>query len=157
MISGSCAAGICSSGELILWDTKTASVLAQIQAHEGWPLAIAFSPDGQSALSGSDEGLIHWTIDGDALNLKALLTGHTRPVLDLAFGPAGDTAVSASGDETLILWDLRTGNDIRSFEGHGVAVRAVRGQPGRSIDRLRRERWDSHAVGFAVRRSTATV
>jgi WD40 repeat protein len=43
----------------------------------------------------------------------------------VAVTPDGRRAVSASGDQTLRLWDLGTGQTIRSFEGHTDRVWAV--------------------------------
>jgi WD40 repeat protein len=40
------------------------------------------------------------------------------PVLNLAIGPDGRTALSSAGDGTLVLWDLVDAGEIRRFEGH---------------------------------------
>ena len=43
----------------------------------------------------------------------------------MAVTPDGRRAVSASGDRTLRLWDLESGQTIRTFEGHTDIVSAV--------------------------------
>ncbi len=48
--------------------------------------------------------------------------GHTAPVWELALSPDGRTALSASGDSTLILWDLETGEILQQLEGHSTDV-----------------------------------
>jgi WD40 repeat protein len=61
--------------------------------------------------------------------LMRTLEGHTEVVDDVAITADGRWAVSASYDNTLIVWDLTTGQKIRTLEGHtdgvnGVAVTA---------------------------------
>ncbi|MCX5659777.1 MAG: protein kinase [Planctomycetota bacterium] len=55
------------------------------------------------------------------------LSGHTAPVLHVAFGPDGRTALSGSRlpDMTLKLWDLPTGRVVRTFVGHSESVGCV--------------------------------
>jgi WD40 repeat protein len=64
--------------------------------------SVAFSPDGQTALSGSwDNTLILWEVaTGEALRT---FEGHTGVVYSVAFSPDGQTALSGSSS-TLILW-----------------------------------------------------
>jgi WD40 repeat protein len=66
--------------------------------------SVAFSPDGQTALSGSYETLKLW----DVATGKELLTftGHSGTVSSVAFSPDGRTALSGNQDKTLELWEL---------------------------------------------------
>jgi hypothetical protein len=50
------------------------------------------------------------------------LSGHTSYVTGCAISPAGDFIVSASGDQTLKVWDARTGEERRTLRGHTGAV-----------------------------------
>ena len=50
----------------------------------------------------------------------AVLTGHTGPVVSVAFSPDGKTLASGSADDTVRLWDLATGRQI----GKPLAVHA---------------------------------
>jgi WD40 repeat protein/serine/threonine protein kinase len=60
--------------------------------------------------------------------------GHTQPINTVAISPDGRTAISASGDNTLILWDIQTGEIVRRFEGHTGPAAGVEFTPdGRSI------------------------
>jgi len=43
----------------------------------------------------------------------------------VAFSPDGRHALSGSADKTLILWDLATGQRLRTFTGHTGDVRSV--------------------------------
>src|SRR6266700_1715729 len=46
------------------------------------------------------------------------LSGHTDGVYGCPISPAGDFIVSASGDQTLKVWDARTGEERRTLRGH---------------------------------------
>ena len=50
----------------------------------------------------------------DFVNLE--LAGHTGIVNDVVFSPDGRFIVSADDDETMILWALKPGNEIQSFD-----------------------------------------
>jgi hypothetical protein len=56
-------------------------------------------------------------------------SGHTDWVNSVAFSPDGRSALSGSKDETLKLWDVATGAEIRVFVGHGSSVDSVAFSP----------------------------
>ncbi len=55
------------------------------------------------------------------------LIGHTDPVYGVVFTPDGQRIVTASFDNTLRLWDAKTGKSLRTMEGHTRIVLAVAG------------------------------
>jgi WD40 repeat protein len=62
------------------------------------------------------------------------LEGHTGRVLSVAFSPGGRTLASGSEDKTIILWDVSTGQQIRTLEGHAGWVSSVVFSPdGRTL------------------------
>lgn len=56
-------------------------------------------------------------------------TGHTDAIDGVAYSPDGRTALTASWDKTLILWDIQTGEMIRRFEGHTAKATSVAFSP----------------------------
>ncbi len=46
-------------------------------------------------------------------------------VNSVAISPNGQTLVSGSADKTIIIWNLATGNLIRTLEGHSYSVYSV--------------------------------
>jgi WD40 repeat protein len=131
-LSGSCTPiepeGPCAQGELILWDAQTGEQIQQYYGHTRSVSSVTFGPDGQTAISGSDDGtLILWDLEtGEQLRT---FIGHTGSIAWVAFSPDSQTAMSASQDNMLILWDLETGEQLRTFIGHTGGVTCVAFSP----------------------------
>jgi len=53
------------------------------------------------------------------------LPGHTADVTDLLLLKDGQTLVTSSADETIRLWNLQTGAEIRQLKGHSSVVNAL--------------------------------
>jgi WD40 repeat protein/serine/threonine protein kinase/Flp pilus assembly protein TadD len=53
------------------------------------------------------------------------LAGHTQPVHAVAFSPDGQRLASASVDQSVRIWDLATGKEIRTLAGHSRMVNCV--------------------------------
>jgi serine/threonine protein kinase len=105
-------------GEVKLWDVKTGKALA---SHSGLPTginAVAFSSDGQTLASGSDDKTIKlWDVKTG--QLRASLQGHKWGVSSVAFSSDGRTLASGGGVETaspaypgeVKLWGGKTGQE----------------------------------------------
>ena len=83
-----------------------------LSGHSGSVKCCAFSPDGQSVLSGShDKTLKIWSVsDGSE---RYTLSGHSDMVSSCAFSPDGSTVLSGSYDNTLKLWDASAGAPLQ--------------------------------------------
>jgi WD40 repeat protein len=57
--------------------------------------------------------------------LRQILVGHRAGVTAVTLAPDGSRALSGSWDTTLRLWDLATGETLRTLKGHTSAVFAV--------------------------------
>ncbi len=80
------------------------------QGHESSVLSVAFSPDGQTIVSGSDDRTIRlWDVAGNPIGQP--FQGHEASVLSVAFSPDGQTIVSGSADRTIRLWRGGTWRD----------------------------------------------
>ncbi|MEM6838642.1 MAG: hypothetical protein AAF609_17525 [Cyanobacteria bacterium P01_C01_bin.120] len=96
--------------------------------HDGSVNAVAFSPDGQAIVSGSEDGTVRlWNLDGTPQGTP--FQGHGNSVFAVAFSPDGQTIVSGSFDKTVRLWNLDGTPQGTPFQGHGDAVFAVAFSP----------------------------
>ena len=109
---------------MLLWDSTTGERVRAFSGHTASVWSVAFSPDGQRALSGSfDTTLMLWEVATGTLLHQ--YQGHARAVNDVAFSADGQTAISASNDHTLRLWDLNDRIEARRFAHAGQAVGSV--------------------------------
>lgn len=66
---------------------------------------------------------------GVGFPLRYNLIGHLWPVFASAFHPQGKILATGSDDKTVKLWDLKTGQEIRTLSGHSWTVVAVAFSP----------------------------
>jgi len=82
--------------------------------HSGSVNSVAFSPDGKTLASGSDDKTIKlWNLSTD--KVISTLTGHSGSVTSVAFSPDGKILASGSADNTINLWNL----DLDDLLGQG--------------------------------------
>ena len=133
------------------------------------PSALAFSPDSRflvcSHSNHSGEIQLRAVETGE---LKGRLEGHNSYITGFQFLDEGRTLVSASADQTVRLWDLKSRAEIRMLRGHREEVHAIvrlhddqtllsgcfdgtmiRWRPGRVARQTGYER--SHALAFPRR------
>jgi WD40 repeat protein len=67
--------------------------------------------------------------DASSGELGRTLMGHEGSVNSLAFGPGDGRLVSASFDETLLVWDFSSGDALLTLRGHTVPVAEVAFDP----------------------------
>ncbi|WP_029634242.1 WD40 repeat domain-containing protein [[Scytonema hofmanni] UTEX B 1581] len=140
---GKTAVSASSDKTLKLWDLEKGLEISTLTGHNDWVTAVAIAPDGKTAVSASsDKTLKLWDLEKGKeieeikknpfkyaiyifrkrfklLKRKEIstLTGHNSTVTAVAIAPNGKTAVSASNDNTLKLWDLEKGLEISTFIG----------------------------------------
>lgn len=82
-------------------------------------LAIALVPLVRLSSESSERGLLH------------TLRGHRKPVIKAAFSPDGETLISGSQDGSIKVWDVESGQLLRSMRpaGHVGLIRDVAFSP----------------------------
>ncbi|MCH8077436.1 MAG: WD40 repeat domain-containing protein, partial [SAR324 cluster bacterium] len=111
-------------GSARLWDVASGQTRSILKDHNSSVYAVAFSPDGQRAVTGSrDRTLRLWQIPEG--KLITVLRGHRNMVWTAAFTPDGRWLLSGSWDKTIRLWDGRTGEFIKVLAKQVRAIGSI--------------------------------
>jgi WD40 repeat protein len=100
------------------------SLLLTLVGHTKGVLAVALTPDGRRAVSGSSDHTVKvWDLEMGTEDRT--LAGHTQYVTAVALTADGRQAVSGSGDRTLKVWDVEAGTVKRTLTGHTEGITTV--------------------------------
>jgi len=118
-----------SDGTIKLWDISTGKCVRTIKGHYKGVVAVCMSPDGRFALSGNwGNSLDLWELSSgrclrtflalpDSSNIHTAPDGVIPTVSSVCISPDGRFAVSGG---VLKLWDLTSGECVRTFECNGL-------------------------------------
>jgi RNA polymerase sigma factor (sigma-70 family) len=130
-----------------LWDAASGKRLAQLQLAAGhYMCSVAFSPDSTILAVGGSQTVANapnspckstvalWRWDGTSLKpfWQATTDGEApyRGIKALAFAPDGKTlATGCHGNNTINLWNVASGKEIRQFKASGPGVGALSFSP----------------------------
>jgi eukaryotic-like serine/threonine-protein kinase len=121
-------------GMVKLWDATRLS-----ESQDGrllWPrsayrelLKIAFSPDSRRVATGDGyNDVVIIDVETGSLALPRL-QGHGEMVVCVAFSPNGKYLASAGADNTVRLWNAKTGEFLHKYLGHSSAINALAFSP----------------------------
>jgi len=107
------------TGTIHMWEVATGKEHSPLlPGTKAWLSNAVFTPDGKQVFScySQDNRVFTW----DAASGEPLrqLAGFTQPPTNLAVSPDSRLALAASKDQTLLLWDLRDGHELRRFAIH---------------------------------------
>jgi WD40 repeat protein len=113
-----------TGGEMRLIDIPGRKEVRQLEAgrkSEAPECPVAFSPDGQLVVGIHQirayvaSGVINlWDVRTG--NMIRALNGHTEPFTAVAFSPNGKVLVSGANDNSLRVWDVETGKELRRIQ-----------------------------------------
>jgi WD40 repeat protein/tRNA A-37 threonylcarbamoyl transferase component Bud32/tetratricopeptide (TPR) repeat protein len=112
-------------GEARLWDVVTGTALGPPLPHAAAVLAVAFSPDGKTLLTGCADGKAQlWDVTtGKPTGFD--LT-HEKAVYAVAFSPDGKAVLTGCADGKARLWEVATGKPSGpSFDHNQTPITAV--------------------------------
>jgi len=121
-------------GKIILWNSYTTNKKLAISLQMGWVMALDYSPSGNFIASGGLDNvcsvfrITEETVGWDTRTAFAELRQHEGYVSDCKF--VDDTKIlSASGDSTIIDWDLNAKHPVRTFKDHTGDVMSINLHP----------------------------
>ena len=95
-------------------------------------LTLAFSPDNRWLVSGDRIRITVWDMTG--VTPPRHLTNHSEQIVCVSFSPDGRLLASASGDQTIKLWDTKEWREIATLRGHEHEIHSVSFSPdGKSL------------------------
>jgi hypothetical protein len=105
-------------------ETTMTEPLLRYAGHEGGVRCVAWHPDGESIVSGGDDGALRlWgPRTGET---ERILTGHRKPVAGLAISPDGNHLLTGSRDGTVRYWSVRSGEELWQQQAHQSPVHCV--------------------------------
>ncbi len=106
-----------------LWEAATGKRVGPPLEHLDTVFAIAFSPDGKTLLTASDDATARVWQASSGMALHTML--HLREVRAAAFSPNGESVLTGGWDRTARLWDVTLPTTIE----HQDVVSAVAFSP----------------------------
>jgi WD40 repeat protein len=121
---GRSLAGVGADGLCIVWDWRIGAELLRLGEAGAAARAVCYSPDGSRIATGNDDWIIRiWDARaGGGGRCIQTLRDVKQHVFGLAFHPAGDILFSCCRDSVIQAWDVRTGRELASLDGHDGLV-----------------------------------
>ncbi len=124
--------GACYDPEDQLWDAASGKPIGSALHHDAPAFAVAFHPDGNTAITASQDGTIRvW----DAATGKLLNNAKRRGsgIEDVAFSPDGKSVLTGGMDQYAQLWDAATWEPLGQPMLHDGPLECVAFSPGGRI------------------------
>lgn len=104
-----------------VWHLKTGKLLHTLLGHQKPVNVVAISPDGQILASGSNKIKIWHFYKGD----RICTLWHSSAVHAVAINPDATILASGSSDTKIRLWNPRSGDPLRTLNGHDGEIKSI--------------------------------
>lgn len=116
------------------WNWSEKKCLNSIKVHRDVVYRVAWSTDGSHWATASGDGECQ-VFEKATATRSASYTGHSRGVLSLVFLD-NDTIASAGMDQTIRLWNCRTGEHLRTLDNHTDTVNQLAVRPSLADEKM---------------------
>ena len=115
---------VADSGGVHLWDSQNGARIGIPIKHGNLAQAVAFSPDGQTVVTGGDDSAARFW-DAATCQPVAPPMISDNEIICVAFHPQGKILATAGLDNTVVLWDLTTRKRIGTAMQHSCRIHRV--------------------------------
>jgi Prp8 binding protein len=122
--------------DIKVWDLRKQAVTYTLLGHTDTVTSLQMSPDNQTLLSNAHDSTVRtWDVRPFAPADRRIQTydgapsGQERNLLKASWDPKGEKIAAGSGDQSVAIWETRTGKLLNKLPGHRGAVNDVRFHP----------------------------
>jgi Prp8 binding protein len=122
--------------DIKVWDMRKKAVTYSLLGHTDTVTSLQLSPDNQTLLSNAHDSTVRtWDVrpfapaDRRVLTFDGAPTGQERNLLKASWDSKGERIAAGSGDQSVAIWEARTGKLLNKLPGHRGAVNDVRFHP----------------------------
>ena len=123
------------AGKVVIWDVATRRMATEFSAPAAvWTLS--FSPDGDVlGTAGAGTAVTLWDLSNNPSSSSVELDGHdSGSIRWIDFSPNGRLLASGGDDQTIRVWNPRTGAGVATIEGHSGRLNVICfGPDGRTL------------------------
>ncbi|KAJ5201550.1 U5 small nuclear ribonucleoprotein 40 kDa protein [Penicillium cinerascens] len=119
-----------------VWDLRKKAVVYSMAGHTDTITSLQVSPDSQTLLSNSHDSTVRtWDIRPFAPTNRQVRTFDGAPVgleknlIRASWDPKGEKIAAGSGDQSVVVWEAKTGKLLYKLPGHKGTVNDVRFSP----------------------------
>ncbi|MBE1532846.1 WD40 repeat domain-containing serine/threonine protein kinase [Actinomadura algeriensis] len=109
-----------ADGPVLLWDVKTGARIRALEGHTYPVIAMLFGADGKTMITGA-ESVRTWDASTGRETGALATQGRTEypaPLVSMALAPDGRHLATDGSDGDVILWDVASGERVRTYAGN---------------------------------------
>jgi Prp8 binding protein len=122
--------------DIKVWDLRKQAVTYALLGHTDTVTSLQMSPDNQTLLSNAHDSTVRtWDVrpfapaDRRIQTYDGAPTGQERNLLKASWDSTGEKIAAGSGDQSVAIWETRTGKLLNKLPGHRGTVNDVRFHP----------------------------